>query len=157
MVRLVPMTQAEFERYLEHAIEDYAQAHVKAGDGDLAEMLVASKADYDSLLPEGLASKNQHLFSVFAEQVPEPVGLVWFESRERRGKKSAYIYDIQVRPELRGKGYGSATLRAVDARLREMGIGRVSLNVMGWNTRARELYEREGYTVAGIGMHKLLA
>lgn len=111
MVRLVPMTQAEFERYLEHAIEDYARAHVKAGDGDLAEMLVASKADYDSLLPEGLASKNQHLFS----------------------------------------------LRAVDARLREMGIGRMALNVMGWNTRARELYEREGYTVAGIGMHKVLA
>ena len=157
MVTLVPMTQQEFERYLEYAIQDYAEAHVKAGDGDLAEMLVASKGEYDALLPNGLASPTQHLFSIFADAAPEPVGLVWFESRERRGKKSAYIYDIQVRPELRGKGYGSAALRAVDAKLREMGVGRVALNVMGWNTRARELYEREGYTVAGIGMHKVLA
>ena len=157
MVRLVPMTQGEFEGYLETAIANYAEAHVKAGDGDMADMLQASAAEYASLLPQGLASPGQHLYSVFADEVPAPVGLLWFESRERRGKKSAYIYDIQVWPELRGKGYGSACLRALDARLTQMGIARVALNVMGWNTRARELYEREGYTISGIGMHKVIA
>ena len=157
MVKLVPMTQAEFERYLEYAVKDYAEAHVKAGDSDLDEALELAQKDYESLLPEGLASKNQHLFSVFVEGSADPVGLVWFESRERNGKKSAYIYDIHVHEGLRGRGYGSAMLRAVDAMLRGMGIGRVSLNVMGWNTRARDLYEREGYTVTGIGMTKVLA
>ena len=151
------MTEAEFERYLGYAVKDYAQAHVKAGDSDLDEALELATKDYASLLPLGLASPNQHLFSVFADGLADPVGMVWFESRERNGKKSAYIYDVHVQESLRGRGYGSAMLRAMDARLRELGIGRVSLNVMGWNTRARALYEREGYGVTGMGMTKLLA
>jgi len=151
------MTPPEFARYLETAVRDYADAHIKAGDCDAGEALALAQADYDSLLPDGLATANQHLFSVFAEGASDPVGLIWYEGRERKGKKSAYIYDLLIRPELRGKGYGAATLQALEARLREAGVGRVSLNVMGWNVRARELYEREGFTVAGIGMTKVLA
>ena len=32
-----------------------------------------------------------------------------------------------------------------------------NLNVMGWNHGARALYEREGFSVTGIGMTKVLA
>lgn len=156
MVRLEPMGEADFRRYLETAVQDYAQAHIKAGDCDADEALALAQADYDSLLPQGLATTGQHLLSIHADGSPAPIGLIWFESRERRGKRSAYIYDFVVRPEFRGKGYGAATLRAVEEVFAEMGIKRVSLNVMGWNTQARALYERHGFTVAGIGMTKVL-
>ena len=156
MVRLVPMTPLEFARYLETAIRDYADAHLKSGDCEADEALALAQADYDSLLPDGLSTPNHHLFSVFAEGA-EPIGLIWYEARDREGRKSAFIYDFIIRPELRGKGYGAATLRALEARLREGGVRRVNLNVMGWNVKARELYEREGFTIAGIGMTKMLA
>ena len=154
MVRLVPMSEAQFQAYLEHAVADYAQSHLKAGDCDESDAMTLAQADYESLLPEGLSTKGQHLYALHADGEADPVGMVWFASRERRGKNSAYIYDLQVRPELRGKGYGKATLEALDAMLLGMGIRRVSLNVFGWNTGAKALYERHGFTVAAIGMVK---
>jgi ribosomal protein S18 acetylase RimI-like enzyme len=157
MLRLDPMTEAEFAAYLRHAVEDYAIAHLKAGDCVAEEALTLAKADYDSLLPEGLATKGQHLFTIRVDAVTEPVGMIWFALRENRGKASAFIYDFQVRPELRGKGYGTATLNALESMLVGMKVVRVNLNVMGWNTGARALYERQGFTVAGIGMTKTLS
>lgn len=156
MVRFVPMTEPEFAAYLAHAVPDYAKAHLDAGDCDESDALAVAKADYDDLLPEGLSTKGQHLYTVHADGQSDAVGMLWFASRERRGKKSAYIYDLQVRPELRGKGYGKATLEALDEMLLGMSIHRVSLNVFGWNTGARALYERHGFTIAGIGMVKKL-
>ena len=156
MVKLVPMTDAEFARYLETAIEGYAQAHIKAGDCDAAEALELAQADYASLLPEGLASPDQYVYSVFDEASGARVGMVWFALRERRGKRSAFIYDFVIREEHRGKGYGAQTLAAVDRTVEAMGVTRIALNVMGYNTAARSLYEKHGYEIAGIGMTKRL-
>jgi hypothetical protein len=86
VVRLEPMTEAQFTAYLAHAIED--DAHLKSGDCDADEAMALAKADYDDLLPEGLSTKGQHLFSIRAEGVPDPVGMAWFASRERKGKRS---------------------------------------------------------------------
>ena len=150
------MTEAEFAAYMAKAIPEYAKAHLDAGDCDESDAMTLAKADYDDLLPEGLATKGQHLYTIRADGEADPVGMAWFASRERRGKNSAYIYDLQVRPELRGKGYGKATLVALDEMLLSMGIRRVSLNVLGWNTRAQALYERQGFTISAIGMVKNL-
>jgi ribosomal protein S18 acetylase RimI-like enzyme len=155
-MRFVPMTQAEFERYLETAVKSYAEAHLKSGDVEPDEALALAQADYESLLPKGVDSPGQHLFTLRVDAEPEAVGMLWFASRERRGKNSAYIYDFQVRPELRGKGYGTLALQELERMLAEMQIPRVSLYVMGWNTGARALYERMGYTIVGSGMTKVL-
>jgi RimJ/RimL family protein N-acetyltransferase len=156
MIRLVPMTRAEFDRYLERAVPSYAEAHIKAGDCDPEEALALAKADYDSLLPQGLATPRHHLFSIRGDASGEPLGILWFEAREKRGRRSAYIFDFEIDAAHRGKGYGAATLRALDELAASMGIGRISLNVMGWNHGARALYERMGFHVAGIGMTKVL-
>ena len=157
MVRLVPMTPEQFAAYLEAAIPSYARSHLDAGDCDADEALILAQADYESLLPNGLATEGQHLFTIQADGESDPVGMLWFASQERPGKRSAYIYDFQVRPELRGKGLGTAALEVLEQMLAEMKITRVSLNVFGWNNAARALYERVGFHVAAIGMTKNLA
>ena len=156
MVKLVPMTDAQFAEYLETAIELYAEAHIKAGDCDAAEALELAQADYETLLPTGLASSGQFVHSVFDEATGARVGMIWFAVKERRGKKSAFIYDFVIREEHRGRGYGAQTLSNLDRTLGKMGVTRVSLNVMGHNKVARALYEKQGYEIAGIGMTKLL-
>jgi ribosomal protein S18 acetylase RimI-like enzyme len=157
MIRLVPMTAAQFDDYLGPAIAGYAEAHRKAGDADAEEALVLAKADYDSLLPLGIETPNHHLFTIVDGVTSEAVGMLWYEARERRGRKSIYIFDFQVDPRQRGKGYGTAALNEVERMARLQGIGRISLNVMGWNHQAQALYERVGFNVAGIGMTKVLA
>lgn len=156
-IRLAPMSEADFVAYLESAVPDYAQAHLKSGDCDPDEALALAQADYDSLLPQGLHTPGQHLLSIYAVDSTEPIGMLWFESRERRGKRSGYIYDFVIRPEHRGKGQGAASLRALQELAREMGVKRIGLHVMGWNTRARALYEKMGFGVTGILMNKVIA
>jgi ribosomal protein S18 acetylase RimI-like enzyme len=157
MIELAPMTSAEFSRYMETAVADYADAHVKAGDCEPAEAYTLAKADYDSLLPDGIATAGQHLYSARLPGQAEPVGMVWFELRERRGKKSAYIFDIQIASSHRGNGYGKTLLQRAEEAAAAMGAERMSLNVMGWNHAARTLYEKAGFHISGIGMTKKLA
>ena len=156
MVKLVPMTDAEFAEYLDTVIELYAQAHIRAGDCDAADALELAQADYAMLLPEGLHTAGQYLYSMFDETTDARVGMIWFAVKERRGKKSAFIYDFLVSEEHRGKGYGAQTLSKVDRTVEKMGVARISLNVMGHNHVARALYEKQGYAITGIGMTKIL-
>ena len=157
MISLEPMTQAQFERYLEMAVPEYAQAHLAAGDCDPDRALEMARADYVALLPAGLKSDDQHLFSIRVAGKPAPIGMVWFELRESAGRKSAFIYDFRIDESQRGKGFGRSTLARVDEQLKSMGARSVALNVLGDNHRARALYEKHGFRVTGIGMRKVFA
>jgi mycothiol synthase len=55
------------------------------------------------------------------------------------------IWTIGVRPGLQGRGIGRQLLRWGIARLRSIGVERVSLAVNGRNPRALGLYESEGF------------
>lgn len=155
MLSLSPMTESEFAAYLAFAVRDYADAHIKAGDVVPEEAMSRAQADYDELLPKGLESPNQHLYTLVDDSLGA-IGMLWFAVREGRGTKSAYLYDISIREDLRGKGHGRRALELLEARLRELGIRKVSLNVFGYNERARALYDRMGYTITGMGMSKVL-
>jgi RimJ/RimL family protein N-acetyltransferase len=155
MLHLVPMTETEFAAYLANAVRDYADAHIRAGDVHPEEALARAQKDYDELLPDGLRSKDDFLFTLTHDALG-PIGMIWFELRERRAAKSAYIYDFVVREDLRGQGYGRHALELLEAKLRELGVGRIGLNVFGYNHAARALYEKMGYQITGMGMIKQL-
>jgi ribosomal protein S18 acetylase RimI-like enzyme len=67
-----------------------------------------------------------------------------------------WLYDINVHPEVRGRGYGSGLLRAVEELAARHGADRLGLNVFGSNPTAIALYERGGYTVTTQQMSKRL-
>ena len=156
IVQLRPMSEAEFDSYMRQAVPSYAQAHIEAGDVDPGEALARAQADYDALLPEGLRTRDQYLWTI-ADDAHEAVGMMWFEVRERERGRSAYIFDIAIREDRRRRGYARIAMSLLEERLNAMSIGRVSLNVFGNNHAARTLYEAMGYRVTGIGMTKVLA
>jgi ribosomal protein S18 acetylase RimI-like enzyme len=57
-----------------------------------------------------------------------------------------YLDGIVVDPSLRGQGIGSALVAAFEHLARENGFTTVSLEVIDTNPRARNLYERLGYS-----------
>jgi ribosomal-protein-alanine N-acetyltransferase len=61
-----------------------------------------------------------------------------------------HINNIAVRPELRGRGFGSALLARVLEEGRASGASRATLEVRRSNDDARRLYERFGFRVAGV-------
>lgn len=156
MIKLAPMTESEFEVYLEENVRRYAEVNVEAGYWNPSEALEKSRQVHAQLLPDGVATKNQHLFSVFDEDTGEKVGLIWIEVKANAPTPSAFIYDFLINEGLRGRGYGKQTLQAAEAWLKSMNIKTVSLHVFGNNKIARTLYEKAGFDVSSLNMKKSL-
>ena len=152
MVKLIPMQQAEFEAYLEDDIRRYARAHVQAGSWEPSEALKKSRKEHEQLLPDGLASKNQHLFTIVDENTRAKVGSLWVKIQGRR----AFIYDFIIAEALRGRGYAKQALAALDEMLKSMSVETVGLHVFRDNLIARALYKKMGFQVSGNYMRKVL-
>jgi ribosomal protein S18 acetylase RimI-like enzyme len=113
--------------------------------------LERSKKEFASLLPAGIHTKNQYLWSIL-DEARHKIGVLWIQVQE--GK--AFIYDFIIDEAFRGKGYGKQALMAMDEKLRSMNVESVGLHVFGDNTTAQELYKRMGFQITGIHMRKVL-
>lgn len=149
------MTEAELEEYLRQAIGGYADAHVAAGSWSAEDAQERSAAEFAELLPDGLATKDMLLFMAEARG-GEVVGWVWLCLKHPRGQ-FAWIYDIEVVADQRGKGYGRALLAAAEAELRQRGVWEVGLNVFGPNVVAQRLYASSGYELMSQQFRKALS
>ncbi len=152
MVQLIPMKQADFEPYLERDIREYAEEHVRNGNWNQAEALERSRKEHQQLLPDGLQSKNQYLFSIMDTPSGQKLGALWVNVENNQ----AFIYDFRIDEAQRGKGYGKQALLALDEKLKSMNVKSVGLHVFGDNTRALELYRKMGFQVTGMFMKKTL-
>ena len=61
-----------------------------------------------------------------------------------------HINNVAVRPGLRAQGIGTTLLRRVLEEAQRLGARRAMLEVRASNDRARRLYERLGFYVAGV-------
>jgi ribosomal protein S18 acetylase RimI-like enzyme len=82
--------------------------------------------------------------ALIAEEDGDAVGFIFCVLGDR-GRQTAHVTDIYVRPEARGQGIGRALLAEVVEPARTAGFDHVSLEVMLRNTEARHLYERLGF------------
>lgn len=150
MVHLVPMTEAEFTPYRARLMQDYAQEHVKAGNWHPSEALQRAEKEFRHLLPDGLATKNQYLFSIQDEATGLKVGMIWFAVDDTRPQPSAFIFDFVIQPEFRRRGFGLQTLQVLEEKVKELGVHGISLRVFGHDKAARALYEKAGYEVTDL-------
>jgi ribosomal protein S18 acetylase RimI-like enzyme len=154
-VVLRPMLPDEFVTYLDWAIDDYAAELERNGKATGEAAQVASRASYDSLLPDGLATLGHTLLVATDPNGGERVGVLWFGPSTDDSAMS-WIYDIMVDEEKRGRGWGRAIMRAFEGEARARGFARAGLNVYGDNHVARRLYESLGYVETARQLHKEL-
>ncbi len=156
MVELVPLTEAELQKFLDVTIPAYAQEHVRSGDWQPGEALERSRAEFDELLPQGLATPNHYLFSIRDTSSGQKVGMLWFYARQRGGKSGAFVYNIEIDPAFQRRGYASGALAALEERAHALGLERIELHVFGHNKRALALYEKCGFEPTHVFMAKAL-
>ena len=152
MVTLEPLQQEDFEPYLERGIREYAADHVRNGNWVAEGALERSKKEFEQLLPEGVHSSNQFLYSIVDAVNGNKIGWLWVQVKD----KKAFIYDFLIDELFRGKGYGKQALMAMDEKLKAMNVESVGLHVFGDNITAQELYKTMGYQITGIHMKKEL-
>jgi ribosomal protein S18 acetylase RimI-like enzyme len=155
MVSLRAMTEEEFRSFLSKDIEDYAAEKVRAGNWTAEEALRRSKEDHDGLLPRGLASPHQHLYTI--ELDGEPVGRLWLSTDPHLGNGVGFIYDLFVAEAFRRRGVARQAMRLLEGEALQLGLTSLALHVFGFNAAARALYEDLGYAVTNINMAKPLA
>lgn len=154
MLHLTPMTQREFDAWLEEAIAGYADDKARSGAWTAEEAPDQSREEFGRLLPEGLATKANLILSIVDQEIQASVGVIWVAVDETR--RRAFIYDFAIHEQYRRLGYGTQALLALDDVVRSLGLNEVSLHVFGHNTAARTLYEKAGYQITDLSMTKRL-
>ena len=155
MVKLVPMDEEAFSRYMNWSVKNYADEKVKAGNWPLEGSLERSREEFNKLLKNGLRTENNYLYT--AMDGDRDVGILWIAIMKHDGvNETIWIYDIVVNENMRGKGYGYQIMNALEEKARELNQSSISLHVFGHNTPAIELYKKCGYGITNIVMQKNL-
>jgi ribosomal protein S18 acetylase RimI-like enzyme len=150
------MSAAEFAPFIARLKREYAEQKVEAGEWP--EEGAAEWADRETaaLLPQAQDTPGMVLLTMEAAD-GTVAGQVWVAVSAHGDAPDAWIYDIQVEPECRGRGYSRALLAAAERAAAAHGATAIGLNVFGRNTVARRLYETSGYEITALQMTKPLS
>ena len=154
---LAPMSPEFYRSFREAAIAAYAEDNVAAGRWRRDTALQQSRTSFDELLPQGLATPDNHLFEIRAAPAGPAIGAIWFAVETRNGVRSAYVYDVEIDPAWRRQGHARRAFEALEPMIRALGISSIGLHVFGHNPGAQALYARLGYRVTGFNMVKHLS
>ncbi len=156
MTTLLPMRVESFDDYVEAAIVAYAQDNIAAGRWPQVGALERSRAAFESLLPQGLSTPGNFLFEIVGSEGGPVVGFVWIAIEDKYGAVSAYIYDIEIKPEYRRRGHALRALQALEPVAEAAGATDIGLNVFANNAGAQALYRKLGYVPTNFNMRKAL-
>ena len=149
------MTVDEYRSYVEQVQAAVVRELVATMPEEEARAMAAGGvAQY---LPEGVATPH-HTLMIAEDAAGAPVGNAWVgpDPHRAEGSDAAWLYDINVYPQARRNGYGSAILAKVEALVARDGKARIGLNVVGTNEAAIALYRKNGYAVTTMQMSKPL-
>ncbi|MEV3992355.1 GNAT family N-acetyltransferase [Streptomyces sp. NPDC049837] len=153
-VEVRPMTEAEYREWEARSTEGFARSWAEHG---VPEEQATAKAEASRRrhLPDGLATEGA-AFHV-AVRDGTPVGHLWTGRLvEAPGERIAFVYDIAVADDQRGKGYGRALMLLAERIALAAGEHRIGLHVFADNTPALRLYESLGYRTTRIRCFKPL-
>ncbi|MDQ5978650.1 MAG: hypothetical protein QG602_1624 [Verrucomicrobiota bacterium] len=150
---LQPMTATIFAEWRRRTVPDYAAAKVANGDWSEDTAPALAEENLKRLLPEGLASPGHYFYLVTEASDARVVGNLWFA---RQGA-DAYLYDLHIRGEFRGRGYGREAMLLLETAAAALGLRRIGLHVFGQNHIARSLYGSLGYETTDLTMRKQLS
>ena len=80
----------------------------------------------------------------------ELAGFHWTKRHDEGDEPHGEVYVVGVDPAYQGSGLGKALTIVGVQHLQDRGLASVALYVDGVNKAARALYERLGFTVAGL-------
>ena len=103
------------------------------------------RAKWENILAESPAEKH---FLIRDGDIP--VGMISMDSPRENGDGDTYeIFGLYILPQFMKKGYGTAAVSLAEAKIRDLGYGKISLWVLEPNQRARSFWEKMGFASDG--------
>jgi len=149
------MLADELAGWHEQHVTAYVADRVSAGETPEEARRVIDQ-QHEQYFPDGRPAAGHEV--LMAEVDGAAVGIAWWGPHPRRPQDTtaAWVYDIELAEQHRGRGLGRQLLAALEARVRAAGVRDLSLNVFGDNATARRLYTSTGYREVTIVMTKSL-
>jgi ribosomal protein S18 acetylase RimI-like enzyme len=155
MLKLIPMTEADFQRFMTHSPTGYA-ADIQSIYGlDASAALEQANDGLQQLLPEGIHTPDQHFFTL-ASATGDEVGLLWFGVESDTQPHVLFIYDLEIHPQFRRQGLATEALNAAQEWAKQRGITRMELNVFAHNHAALALYKAAAFETCEMTLGKNL-
>jgi ribosomal protein S18 acetylase RimI-like enzyme len=155
MVTLPPMSRDVWDEWRAASTRAYAQDMVRVGSWPAEGAEARAASLFARLVPDGQTTVG-HEFRSVVNEAGETVGAVWFAPDGEIGRGAAFLWDIVIDPDHRGRGYGRAAMEALEALVRALGYDAIRLHVFGDNDVARHLYRAVGYSETSVSMIKRL-
>lgn len=153
MVELIPMSELEFEMYLQYNMQEYAQGQEESRHTAHEAAEEEAERQYHQLLPQGLATPDHTLCMIFDPKRAKNVGVLWFDQRQEQGERQVFLNDIVIFEEFRRRGYARLAMQELETRARGLGAASIGLHVSAQNEAAHLLYEKLQYAVAEMNNH----
>ncbi len=152
MITLETMSLAAFGTWRAKAIKDFAQDKIDALTWTPEEALEKSRASYQALLPQGLHTPGELLFTINHDGTA--IGSLWVHID--KATNHYFIYDINIDADHQNQGFGQQTLQVLETLARQRHIKAIDLHVFGSNLRAQHVYAKMGFITTDINMSKPL-
>ncbi|MDX6914912.1 GNAT family N-acetyltransferase [Pectobacterium carotovorum] len=153
MVNLTDMAEGDYPEYRQFFILEYAQDLQDSRGYDAEKARAIATQSIDIALPQGVHTAANKLWCIYsADNEDVIIGYLWVVLNEN----AAWVSDFCLLSGWRGRGFGKASLAALDAALAALGMGEIGLRVAVNNSVARALYEKSGFQITGFNMHKNL-
>ncbi|WP_211315634.1 GNAT family N-acetyltransferase [Rathayibacter caricis] len=152
-VSLAPFPSSDLAAWMEVQRASYVADRLRAGD-DAAAAERNADASHDRVFPEGRLAPGHDVLRILDDGVP--VGVIWVGPHPQELEGVAWIWDVEVDEPFRGHGFGRAAMLLAEEHALARGYRALALNVFGFNTTARGLYESLGYETTAVQMRKEL-
>lgn len=151
-VRLEPLPPERLPAWIDEQTRGYLESRMLSGETrEVAEERTQrSRAEN---FPHDRPLDSHLVFDVWADDTV--VGSLWLGPFPAGGTEW-WVFDIEIDAAHRRHGYARRALELGHAAAKERGATAIGLNVFGYNTGAKELYESLGYTVTATQMKKPL-
>lgn len=153
MLELRKMTDEEFCFYREKSLKDFTLRKVKNEKIDIKKAQEIAEKVFGKLLPNAQNTENNFLYAVINDSNKQ-VGILWFGVNENALIKEAFLFDIEIFEDFRGKGYAKKALQLMEEKLKEKNVFKISLHVDADNDVAYNLYKKMNYYPTNIKMER---
>lgn len=163
MLTLKPMSEADYEHYLDTSAATYAEQFLLSGLPACVPAQIAAHAYTQAMLPQGVATPGHFLMTLQDAASNTNVGSMWFSDsvpqqsgHKRNTAKGAFLHFLQIDTPYRRRGLANMALQQLLETLRQRGIRNLSLNVFAHNAAAQMLYRKVGFCASEITMTRTL-
>jgi len=152
-MKLRAMNEEEFKRWYPKSLKQYADEKVRANGFTADEAKKIAEDTFSSMLPKGLASQDNFLY-IFEGKESSNLGYLWYSLRGNESERKAWICDVLIEEEFRGRGFGKQLMKLLEVDVKSKGVISIGLHVFAHNHAALSLYKSLGYQTTDLCLEK---